>query len=43
MVFDQHNNFYLIHLSILITFLLVVDRYCREKLHVNHFWELRVK
>ena len=34
---DQENNFDLISLSILITCFV---GYHREKLHVNHFWEL---
>ena len=35
---DQENNFDLISLSILIT--RIMYGYHREKLHVNHFWEL---
>ena len=37
---DQDNNFYLISLNILITYLLDNVRYYREKFHVDHFWEL---
>ena len=38
---DQDNNFYLIILSILITLLRIMYGYYREKLQVNHLWELK--
>ena len=37
---DQDNNFYLISLNILITYLLDNVMILREKFHVDHFWEL---
>ena len=41
MVFDQDNNIHLIKSDILITYLLDNDWYYKEKLHVNHIWELK--
>ena len=41
LVLDQDNNFCLICSSILITYLLDNVWNCREKLDVNHFWELK--
>ena len=39
---DQDNNFNLISLSILIACLLnIVWIFFREKLYINHFWELK--
>ena len=39
---DQDENFYLITLNILSTFLLdSIWILYREKLHVSHFWEIR--
>ena len=40
LVSHHNDDFYLLILSILITWLLAV-RYYREKLYVNHFWELK--
>ena len=38
---DQDNNFKLVSLSILITYLLDdIYIYCKEKLHVNHLLQL---
>ena len=41
MMLDLDNIFYQISLSILLTFCPIVYEYYREKLHVNHFWELK--
>ena len=39
---DQDKNFYLINLNILISCLLdIMVGYQREKIHVDHFWELK--
>ena len=41
LVLDQDDNLYLRHLSILITCLLDSAWICREKLLVDHFWEVK--
>ena len=41
MMLDLDHIFYQISLSILLTFRPIVYEYYREKLHVNHFWELK--
>ena len=41
-MFDQFNKFYLISLSILLTCCWMICGYYREKLHLNHFWELNM-
>ena len=41
-MFDQGNILYLISLSILTTVCWIMYGYYREKLHIYHFWELRV-
>ena len=40
---DQDSSFYVINFKILITCLLNNVWYHREKVDVNHFWELKVK
>ena len=38
---DQDNNFYLISLGIVFPFCWIMLGYFREKLLVNHLWELK--